>query len=418
MQGSSIITQNVSTERLITTRRQTEFLCEPLSTEDHVAQPVIDVSPPRWHLAHTTWFFEKFILCNHLEGYKAYHPQYHLLFNSYYIQAGERWQRAHRGALTRPTVREILEYRKHVDHHLLKLLSRDLSDELAYLFEMGINHEQQHQELLLYDIKHILGINPLYPVYRESVHQTSQPDSPGEWLRITSGNYEIGHYGDDFCFDNEKGRHTVFLHDFEIASQLVTKGDFLAFMEAGGYENGPLWLDEGWQWVREHSVKAPMYWIEKGEGWQEYSLGGLRSIELNDPLSHISFYEADAYARWAGYRLPTEGEWEVACHSYGRPMDKQANFVEDLNFRPVRTPACNFLGNLWEWTSSAYGPYPFYQAEKGALGEYNGKFMINQMVLRGGSFATPRMHIRPTYRNFFHPHLRWLFSGIRLARHL
>lgn len=400
------------------TRFHSKKLCGPLEVEDYVAQPVVDVSPPRWHLAHTTWFFENFILVPHYKGYKPFHPRYHYLFNSYYVQAGERWQRAERGYLTRPTVSEIWAYRAYVDEHMTELLEASDHAEIATLLELGLQHEQQHQELLLYDIKYILGNNPLFPVYCSAKSEATGFDHMDGWTHLPSGNYEIGYNDEGFHFDNEKGAHTVFLHDFEIQNRLVTKGEFLEFIEAGGYENTPVWLDEGAKWLTENEVKAPMYWVRDDQGWMEYTLNGLVPINFDEPLVHVSFYEADAFARWKGVRLPTEQEWEVASKTISPEVDKQSNFVESEHYRTVNTGSHDFFGNVWEWTASAYRPYPFYQAAPGAIGEYNGKFMINQMVLRGGSFATPRNHIRHTYRNFFHPHLRWLFAGVRLARNL
>lgn len=414
----SVSQRNITTQKFSGIRKQSEKLCEPLEIEDFVAQPVVDVSPPRWHLAHTTWFFETFVLVPKMKGYKLFNSQFPYLFNSYYVQAGERWQRAERGYLTRPTVKEIYDYRKYVNEHIQEFLeSTELDDELAYLMELGFQHEQQHQELLLYDIKYILGHNPLFPEYLPFKKAESRRNQ-GEWRRIESGNYQIGYQEEGFHFDNEKGVHTVFLHDFEIADRLVTKGEFLEFLEAGGYEKTPLWLDEGWKWVQENEIKAPMYWVRDDGGWMEYTLNGLQPIDPNDPLVHVSFYEADAFARWKGVRLPTEEEWEVACNLLRPTAGVDVNFVESDFYRTTQEESLDFFGNVWEWTASAYRPYPFYQAPSGVLGEYNGKFMINQMVLRGGSFATPKDHIRSTYRNFFHPHLRWLFSGIRLARHI
>lgn len=410
--------RKITTEKFSIIRQQSEKLCAPLEIEDFVAQPVVDVSPPRWHLAHTTWFFETFILVPRMKGYKLFHPRYPFLFNSYYVQAGERWQRAERGYLTRPTVKEILAYRNYVNEHVLEFLENtEINHELAYLMELGFQHEQQHQELLLYDIKYILGHNPLFPEYARLV-KSNIVRTEGSWRRIESGNYQIGYSGNDFHFDNEKGIHTVFLHDFEIADRLVTKGEYLEFLEARGYEKTELWLDEGWKWVAENEIKSPMYWVRDDGGWMEYTLNGLQPIDKNDPLVHVSFYEADAYARWKGVRLPTEHEWEVACKLLNPKPNPDSNFVESELYGTRQEDTLNFFGNVWEWTASAYRPYPFYEAPEGALGEYNGKFMINQMVLRGGSFATPANHIRSTYRNFFHPHLRWLFSGIRLARHI
>lgn len=413
-----ISTKEITTERYLSVRKHSETLCAPLEVEDFVAQPVVDVSPPRWHLAHTTWFFENFLLVPHSKNYKPFHPQYHFLFNSYYVQAGQRWQRAERGYLTRPTVKEIFAYRKYVDEYMAEFLNNsDKKYELANVLELGLQHERQHQELLLYDLKYILGHNPLFPVYLP-LKDSNNIENTRNWLHIPSGNYNIGYAGDDFHFDNEEGEHTVFLHEFEIADSLVTKGEYLEFMNDGGYEDAPIWMDEGAKWVADNEIKSPMYWVRDDRGWMEYTLNGLQPINFKDPLIHISFYEADAFARWKGLRLPTEQEWEVASQQFSPKKPDSSNFVESAYYRPIQTGENDFWGNVWEWTSSAYRPYPFYKAAPGAIGEYNGKFMINQMVLRGGSFATAKDHIRLTYRNFFHPHLRWMFSGIRLARYI
>lgn len=405
-------------KRFKETRAQTRFLCETLEVEDFVVQPVVDVSPLKWHLGHTTWFFENFILAPHLKEYKPFHPKFNYLFNSYYVAAGERWTRANRGQLTRPTVKEIFRYREYVEEHMVSFMANnDLSTELLKVIELGVNHEQQHQELFLYDIKRILGDNPLNPVFRPSAKIQSQPTSQ-EWLKIEEGIYEIGHEGTDFHFDNERGLHKVFLHEYEISSKLVTNAEYLEFMAAGGYESFQFWLHEAWDWVQNESIKGPRYWaMEEGEWWH-YTLSGYEKVSMDDPVSHVSYYEADAFARWKGARLPSEQEWEVACKKYNPDISNTSNFVESKSFRPIQSEDYGFLGNLWEWTSSPYVAYPFFEVAEGALGEYNGKFMVNQLVLRGGSYATPKDHIRSTYRNFFHPHLRWLFSGIRLAKHI
>lgn len=400
-------------------RAHTQFLCDPLEIEDFVVQPVMDVSPLKWHLGHTTWFFETFVLKPNVQGYKEFHPKYPLLFNSYYISAGDRWSRENRGQLTRPTVKEIFEYRSYVNKEMEEFLHLDISEDVADIVVLGLNHEQQHQELFLYDIKRILGDNPLYPPYHTSKNTVEKVGAKAEWLTIDEGTYEVGFEGEGFHFDNEEGRHKVFLHAFHIASRLVTNGEYLEFMRDGGYGNHMLWLSEAWDWVNENKVNAPRYWSqEDGGGWWHYTLHGFEEVNMDDPVCHISYYEADAFARWKGCRLPTEQEWEVACNTFSPRVSNKMNFVEARNFRTVETEDYSFLGNAWEWTSSAYSPYPYYSPPEGALGEYNGKFMVNQMVLRGGSFGTAINHIRPTYRNFFHPHLRWMFSGIRLAKHI
>ena len=384
-----------------------------------MVQPIIDVSPLKWHLGHTTWFFETFVLLPSLPNYKVFNDKYPLLFNSYYISAGDRWVRANRGQLTRPTVKEVFNYRSHVNEAMEKLFERgEVESQVVDLVEIGCNHEQQHQELFLYDIKRILGDNPLFPMYLESTPATADHFEK-EWLRIGEDIYQIGFEGKGFHFDNEEGSHKVFLHDFEIQSGLVTNKEYLEFMESGGYSNHMFWFSEAWDWVNKNNIQAPRYW-HQGDGgeWKHYTLGGFERINLNEPVAHISYYEADAFARWRGCRLPTEFEWEVACREFEREVPKEANFIEDKSLKATLTGTKDFFGNLWEWTSSPYTAYPYFRIADGALGEYNGKFMVNQMVLRGGSFATSRSHIRHTYRNFFHPHLRWLFSGIRLAKHI
>lgn len=400
-------------------RKQTDFLCEPLEIEDFVVQPIIDVSPLKWHLGHTTWFFETFVLVPNFKGYKLFNAKYPYLFNSYYISAGERWTRANRGQLTRPTVNQIFEYRKHVGKKMDEFLSTfEATEEVINLIELGCNHEQQHQELFLYDIKRILGDNPLYPEYRKVENIVNSEVTKQEWLSMEEGIYDIGFEGAGFHFDNEEGRHKVFLHEYEISSQLITNNEFLEFMEDGGYQNHALWLSEAWDWVNENQLNSPRYWHQEDGGeWWNYTLGGYQKVNDVNPVAHISYYEADAFARWKGCRLPTEFEWEAACQKYAPKIPPDSNFVEQNHFGPVITNTYDFYGNLWEWTSSPYSAYPYFKVADGALGEYNGKFMVNQMVLRGGSFGTSSSHIRKTYRNFFHPHLRWLFSGIRLAKH-
>lgn len=401
-------------------RSHTQFLCEPLEIEDFVVQPVMDVSPLKWHLGHTTWFFETFILKAFSKEYREFHPKYPVLFNSYYISAGDRWSRENRGQLTRPTVKEVFEYRKYVDEHVVRFLDeRDINGEIEEVLTLGCNHEQQHQELFLYDIKRILGDNPLYPPYRKDEKKVKMVNSKAEWLNVDEGIYEMGFEGEGFHFDNEEGKHKIFLHEYQISSGLVTNGEYMEFMSDGGYGNHMLWLSEAWDWVNENQVKAPRYWHQEENGeWWNYTLGGYTQVHQDDPLCHISYYEADAFARWKGCRLPTEQEWEQACNIYSPNVLSETNFVENHQFKPVQTSDFDFFGNVWEWTSSPYVAYPYYNPPEGALGEYNGKFMVNQMVLRGGSFGTSKNHIRSTYRNFFHPHLRWMFSGIRLAKHI
>lgn len=372
-----------------TTRQRSVDICQPLATEDYVVQPISYVSPPKWHLGHTTWFFETFLLLPHLEGYRAYDDRYPYVFNSYYEGAGTRVMQSDRGNLSRPSVSDIYTYRAYVDEHMASLLSGDISREVVNLYTIGINHEQQHQELLLTDIKYILGHNPLWPAYDTDV-EVAVASLSRETIEIAAGLYTIGHDGSGFSFDNEGPRHQVYLHDYSICQHLVSNGDYLAFVQGGGYSRHQYWLSEGWQWVQQHGISQPLYWHEIDGQWMHYTLRGIRPLDLDAPLAHVSYYEADAYARWAGGRLPTEQEWEVAA------------------------PQLNW-GSRWEWTSSGYSPYPGYKVPPGVIGEYNGKFMVNQQVLRGSSIATATGHSRTSYRNFFHAPYRWQYTGIRLC---
>ena len=377
-------------QRFLKTREQTESICTSLETEDYVVQPITDVSPPKWHLAHTTWFFEQFVLVKYDQDYKVFHPDFAFLFNSYYNHMGERTLRQNRGFMTRPTVAQVYEYRTYVTEAIVNLLEKGYTDELMGLVEIGINHEQQHQELLAYDIKYILGTQPTFPRLGEQF-KLKEETHQQQWHHFSEGIYEVGYQGDGFCFDNELPVHKVYLEEFEISNKLVTNAEYLEFMEDGGYANFKLWHDEGWQFVQKNGIKHPLYWYFKNGIWQHYHYNGLEPIDPNVPISHISMYEAYAFATWKGMRLPTEFEWEVAA--------------QQLHW-----------GQLWEWTGSAYLPYPGFTQAEGALGEYNGKFMLNQMVLRGASVATPKGHQRDTYRNFFHASSRWIFSGIRLVK--
>lgn len=373
------------------TRAMTVSLCDPLKIEDYIPQPVDFASPPKWHLSHSTWFFEEMILKKFVQNYKIFNPHFSFLFNSYYHTVGERAIRTERGTVTRPTVEEVYQYRKYVDDQIEKLLQNPVSSDLEELIVLGVNHEQQHQELLITDLKHTFSYNPIHPVYKENFNLTAQGNKEEGWLKINEGIYGIGFEGEGFYFDNEKGRHQVFLHDFEISKSLVTNAEFLEFMEDGGYENFKFWLDEGWNWVNENQINPPLYWKRIDEKWYSFTLEGLKPIEPKHILTHISFYEAQAFATWKGLRLPTEFEWEAAA--------------DQLDW-----------GKRWEWTYSAYLPYPQFQIAEGAVGEYNWKFMVSQMVLRGSSTATPKGHERKTYRNFFHPKYRWQITGIRLAK--
>lgn len=405
----------ITSKRYLEIRNFTKDLCKPLRTEDYVAQPVVDVSPPKWHLAHSTWFFEKFILSEFSTAYKTFHKDYNFLFNSYYNTAGERVIRPSRGTMTRPSVEEILKYRSHVDNHMVKLIDAGIeNEELAHFIEVGLNHEQQHQELLVCDIKYILNQAPLYPAYKEAYQKSNLKSRPISYYRFDEGVYEIGFNGDEFAFDNERNKHKVFLNAFSIADRLVNNAEFMEFILDDAYKNPELWLSDGWDWIQNNNISAPLYWFQEDDEWMYFTLYGKQEIDWYAPMTHLSFYEADAFARWKGQRLPNEAEWEIACMDYG-DIEK-GNFVESKEFKPIADGNNQFYGDCWEWCNSAYLAYPGYKQAKGALGEYNGKFMINQMVLRGGSCATSKSHIRPTYRNFFQPNLQWQFSGIRLAK--
>jgi ergothioneine biosynthesis protein EgtB len=373
-------------------RNYTEEICEPLEIEDYIPQPIVDVSPAKWNVAHTTWFFEEMILKKFAPDYQEFDKQFGYLFNSYYNSIGERTLRDQRGDLSRPTVRRVFEYRKYVDEKMREFLKQDLSEEVPELLVLGFNHEQQHQELLITDLKYTFSVNPTFPVYKEGFALVEKGEI-GEkgFAEIEGGIYEIGFQGEGFHFDNELGRHKVYLDDFKISKNLVTNGEFLEFIEDGGYENHLLWHAEGLDWVRQNEISSPLYWHKIDGEWFQFTLGGLRKLRPENAVCHVSFYEAAAFAEWKKMRLPTEFEWEAASDRFD-------------------------WGLRWEWTSSAYLPYPNFKKPAGALGEYNGKFMINQMVLRGASVATPPNHSRKTYRNFFHPPLRWQFTGIRLAK--
>lgn len=370
-------------------RERSVSLCADLDPEDYVIQAAEHVSPAKWHLAHTTWFFETFILKKFKENYQEYHADFSFLFNSYYNAVGERTARNQRGLMTRPTVKEILAYRSFVDEQMYALLQESTVSEMIDTVVLGLNHEQQHQELMLTDLKYNLSFNPLRPSVMEINEYPGQ--KPSEWLDIAEGIYEIGFEGDGFSFDNEATKHKVYLQEYSIASQLVTNGEYLEFINHGGYADPQYWHSDGWTWVEAEGIKCPDYWEQKEGSWFYYTLDGMKEIDLDAPVAHVSFYEAAAYAEWMNLRLPTEAEWETAAEKFD-------------------------WGNRWEWTNSAYLPYPGFAKAPGAIGEYNGKFMVNQMVLRGSSIATSPGHSRATYRNFFHPHYRWQFTGIRLCK--
>ncbi|MEQ6123591.1 ergothioneine biosynthesis protein EgtB [Pseudotenacibaculum sp. MALMAid0570] len=372
-------------------RKHTEDICAELNNEDYSVQPEIFVSPIKWHLAHSTWFFEQFVLTDFASDYSVYDLDFAFLFNSYYNNVGKRVLRPNRGLMTRPSVQKVYEYRAFVNEKMETFLSNDLSKEVVNIIEIGLQHEQQHQELMHYDIKYILGNQATFPTLKNSFN-FNQENTALNFLTFNEGVYEIGHQGDGFCFDNELGKHKVYVHQFEISDRLVTNKEYLEFINAGGYQDFNLWHAEGWDFIQENNLKAPLYWHQVDGEWHHYNLHAFEKINPNELVKHLSFYEASAFAAWKGMRLPTEFEWEIAA--------------DQMNW-----------GKLWEWTNSAYLPYPNFQKAEGALGEYNGKFMVNQMVLRGASLATSPNHSRKTYRNFFHPDMRWLYSGIRLVKH-
>ncbi|NJN88253.1 MAG: ergothioneine biosynthesis protein EgtB [Leptolyngbyaceae cyanobacterium SL_7_1] len=399
-------------------RQLSESLCQPLAIEDYGIQSMPDVSPPKWHLAHVTWFFETFLLVPYVADYEPFHPQFGYLFNSYYEAIGDRHPRPQRGLLSRPPVEEVYRYRAYVDEAMRSLLAEEGDrPEIAAFTQLGLHHEQQHQELLVMDIKHILAINPLRPAYRCDLPIAGEAALVTEqWLDYPGGVYAIGHDGDGFAFDNETPRHSVYVDDYWLAARPVTNGEYLEFMQAGGYGNAEYWLSEGWATVRTQGWDAPLYWENIDGNWWVMTLAGLRPLNLHEPVCHVSLFEADAFARWADKRLPTEAEWEIAA-ALAAPT---GNLLESGWLHPIpatgATRPDQLIGDVWEWTQSAYLPYPGFKAAAGAIGEYNGKFMCNQMVLRGGCCATPPGHVRSTYRNFFPPSSRWQFSGIRLAK--
>jgi ergothioneine biosynthesis protein EgtB len=397
--------------RYAAVRRTTEVITDDLSPEDQMVQSMPDASPVKWHLAHTSWFFETFILKQFLNDYRLFHDDFTFLFNSYYKQLGSHPNRAFRGLFSRPSLEQVRAYRCHVDRHMLKLLAQPY-DQIASLAEIGLNHEQQHQELIVTDMKHGLWSNPLQPAWKAQPESSSVKPGALQWIEFDEGLYSIGYDGAGFSFDNETPRHKVFLQKFAIASRPVTNGDYLQFMRDGGYSRPELWLSDGWDTVCSKQYFSPLYWQERDGNWVAFTSSGIQPLNLDEPVCHISHYEADAYAHWAGKRLPTEAEWEIAASS--RPI--HGNFLESGRFHPKASADSQFFGDVWEWTASPYTAYPGFVPAEGALGEYNGKFMSNQMVLRGGSCATPQSHIRASYRNFFPPHARWQFMGLRLAK--
>ena len=419
---SQSLSQKDFIEQYRKVRRFSERLCEPLVNEDYVIQSMPDVSPTKWHLAHVSWFFETFLLMPAVADYHSLHPQYAYLFNSYYNTLGERHCRPNRGLISRPTVKETYEYRRYVDEHVIDLLEKIDEGRLAQfapIITLGLHHEQQHQELMVTDIKHVLSNNPLYPTYLERGPTSSSSVPPLGWVSFPEDIHWIGHEGEGFAFDNEGPRHRQFVQSFKLASRQVTNGEYLEFMEDGGYQNPLLWLSDGWATVHAEEWQAPLYWEKRDGRWWVMTLSGLREVDKAEPVCHVSYFEADAYARWADARLATEAEWEVAAQE----VPIEGNFVNSGLYHPAPLNASTadgklsqMFGDVWEWTQSSYSPYPNFKPGPGAVGEYNGKFMCNQYVLRGGSCATSLSHIRPTYRNFFPANAQWQFMGIRLAK--
>lgn len=429
---ATTITQNIlgessvrhSSEQLIerfkAIRSFTNQLIDPLETEDFVIQAVEHTSPTKWHLAHVSWFYETFVLEKAFSNYESMHPQYSYIFNSYYLQTGEPHQRSERGLLSRPTVDEVFKYRKYVDKEILEFLntaSEQQLREFGPVIEIGNHHEQQHQELMLTDLKFMFAQNPLKPSYQNLDLSSGREPAGLEWIAFEEGIYKIGNPGGEYTYDNEHPQHRTFLEPFELSDRLITNAEFIKFIEDDGYHRSELWLDDGWTTVNKQGWNGPLYWFKKEDAWYYYTLGGVKQVNPHEPVTHVSYYEADAFARWSDARLPTESEWEVAAEG----VQYEGNFVEEGRYHPRPTDQKastlkQMFGDVWEWTMSAYEPYPGYKPLPGALGEYNGKFMCSQYVLRGGSCATSQTHIRKTYRNFFYPDTRWQFNGFRLAR--
>ena len=404
--------------RYVEIRGLTEALADPLSPEDQVVQSMPDASPVKWHRAHTTWFFETFLVEPHLGGYTVFHETFRYLFNSYYDAVGERHPRPERGLVTRPDVHEVGEYRHHVDEAMARLIPQ-LGDrpELVDLVELGLHHEQQHQELALMDLKHAFSRNPLLPAYAPRGQRPLAAGRAPGWIDVDGGVVRVGHTGEGFAFDNESPRHSVVVERFALADRLVTNGEWLEFIDDGGYRDPTIWLSDGWHVAQSEAWGSPLYWQRRDDGWWSFTLGGARPIDPDEPVCHVSYYEADAFARWAGARLPTEAEWETAAAD--APV--AGNLLDSGLLHPIAAPPSSgrptqLFGDVWEWTASPYTAYPGFRPAAGAVGEYNGKFMVNQMVLRGGCCATPAGHVRASYRNFFPPGTRWHFGGLRLAR--
>jgi ergothioneine biosynthesis protein EgtB len=406
-------------QQYLNVRNTSLHICAPLDVEDHSLQSMPDASPAKWHLAHTTWFFETFVLSQFVNEFRPFHPSFRTLYNSYYNAVGDRPLRVARHILSRPTLEEVRAYRIYVDEAMVHLLTLEIPAEAVDLISLGLNHEQQHQELIVTDVKNGLWSNPLRPAYRGNKTHPGNPTStvaPSlKWHSFPEGIHSVGFEGTGFAFDNEVPRHKVYLEGFRLTSRLVTNGEYLEFMRDGGYTSPLLWLSDGWDAVRNNQWNAPLYWEQRDGEWWNYTVEGMQPVESNEPVCHISFYEAAAFANWSGARLPSEFEWEVAAGA----SEVAGNFLESEALHPLPAsgtkPLAQMFGDVWEWTASAYTPYPGFKTAEGAVGEYNGKFMCNQMVLRGGSCATPQSHVRASYRNFFPPHVRWQFMGLRLA---